>query len=77
MESEQEGSEKDASRDHDADSFLAQADQRDQSLLAEFLEFLVHNKKWWLAPIIIGLVIFGLLILFGGSAFAPFIYPFI
>jgi len=77
MESEQESSEKETASHRDVDSFLAEADQSDQSMLAEFIQFLLHNKKWWLAPIIIGLVIFGLLIIFGGSAFAPFIYPFI
>jgi len=33
------------------------------------------RKKWWLAPILLALLIFGgLLILGQGSAIAPFIY---
>ncbi len=37
--------------------------------------FLKERKKYWLAPIIIILLIFGILIVFaGGSAVAPFIY---
>lgn len=31
-------------------------------LLAEFGLFLRHNKRWWLAPIIITIVLLGLLI---------------
>ncbi|MEP7277403.1 MAG: DUF5989 family protein [Bacteroidota bacterium] len=37
--------------------------------------FLMARKKWWLAPLIITLVILGALIVLGGtSAIAPFIY---
>ena len=45
------------------------------SFLAEFWEFLRVRKKWWLAPIIITLVLLSALIFFTqGSAVAPFIY---
>jgi hypothetical protein len=41
----------------------------------EFWEFLKVRKKWWLAPIIGFLVLFGaLIILTEGSALSPFIY---
>ena len=41
----------------------------------EFWEFLKVRKKWWLAPIIIFLILLGaLIILAEGSALAPFIY---
>ena len=43
-------------------------------LLREFVLFLMHNKKYWMTPIILVLLLFGLLILLGGSAAAPFIY---
>jgi len=37
--------------------------------------FMKERKKFWLAPVIIVLLILGLLIVFGGSsAVAPFIY---
>tara|TARA_B100001250_G_C19178216_1_gene519751 strand:- start:263 stop:412 length:150 start_codon:yes stop_codon:yes gene_type:complete len=43
--------------------------------IKEFWEFLKIRKKYWLFPIIIFLVIFGVLIvLTQGSAVAPFIY---
>jgi hypothetical protein len=40
----------------------------------EFWDFLAENKKWWLAPIIVCVLLLGLLVLLGGSAAAPFIY---
>lgn len=44
-------------------------------LLKEFWEFLKVRKKWWLAPILITLVLLGALIVFTqSSAVAPFIY---
>jgi lipopolysaccharide transport system permease protein len=35
---------------------------------------LMHNKKWWLTPIILVLLLFGALIILGSSTYAPFIY---
>ncbi len=43
-------------------------------LVGEYLGFLRHNKKWWLLPILGLMMLFGLLLLFSGSAAAPFIY---
>ena len=44
-------------------------------VLGELLELMRQNKKYWLAPIIIVLVLVGfLLVLAKGSAVAPFIY---
>jgi hypothetical protein len=37
--------------------------------------FMVERKKFWLAPVIIFLLLLGLFLVFGGaSAVAPFIY---
>jgi hypothetical protein len=45
------------------------------SILGEFWTFLRVRKKWWLAPIVLMLLLLGLLIgLSEGSALAPFIY---
>jgi hypothetical protein len=45
------------------------------SILKEFWDFLKVRKRWWLAPIIIMLLLLGMLIFFTqGSAVAPFIY---
>jgi hypothetical protein len=43
-------------------------------LVGEYLSFLRHNKKWWLLPILALMLLLGLLMLFSGSAAAPFIY---
>ncbi len=43
-------------------------------LIKEFGLMLLHNKKWWLTPIILALLLFGVLIILGGSSYAPFIY---
>ncbi len=45
------------------------------SIARELWQFLKVRKKWWLAPIIIFLVLLGALIIFTeSSALAPFIY---
>lgn len=44
-------------------------------VLKDLWLFLKDRKKFWLAPIIVVLLLIGLLIVFGsGSAVAPFIY---
>jgi hypothetical protein len=44
-------------------------------VLREFFQFLKQEKKYWLMPIVIVFVLFGLLIVFSQtSAVAPFIY---
>ena len=44
-------------------------------IMVEFWDFLKVRKKWWLAPIVLVLVLLGaLIILSEGSAVAPFIY---
>ena len=45
------------------------------SIISEFWDFLRVRKKFWLAPIVMMLVLLGALIIFTeGSAMAPFIY---
>jgi hypothetical protein len=44
------------------------------NLVTELWQFLSHNKKWWLLPIAVVLLAFGLLLLLSSSAVAPFIY---
>jgi hypothetical protein len=44
-------------------------------VVGEFLQFLRQEKKYWLVPIVIVFLLFGLLIVFSqSSAVAPFIY---
>ena len=45
------------------------------AIIKEFWNFLRVRKKWWLAPIVVFLVLLGGLLVFAkGSALAPFIY---
>ena len=45
------------------------------STSGDLWEFLKERKKWWLLPMVIVLLLFGVLIvLTSGSAIAPFIY---
>lgn len=45
------------------------------SIIGEFWDFLKVRKKWWLAPIVLVLLLLGaLIVLTEGSAVAPFIY---
>jgi hypothetical protein len=45
------------------------------SIIGEFWSFLKVRKKFWLAPIILSLLLLSLLIVFSqGSALSPFIY---
>jgi hypothetical protein len=45
------------------------------SILSELWQFLKIRKKWWLAPILVFLLLLSVLIIVTqGSALAPFIY---
>ncbi len=54
--------------------FQQKAAGKQPGFAAQFLEFILHNKKWWLTPIIVLLLLASLLIILGGSGLAPFIY---
>ena len=44
-------------------------------MIGELWEFMRHNKKWWLTPIILFLLLLSALIVFTeGAALSPFIY---
>ena len=43
-------------------------------LIEEFKVFLLDNKKLWLIPILVVMLMLGAIIVFSGSGAAPFIY---
>jgi len=44
-------------------------------VVGELWQYMKHNKKYWLAPVVIVLVMIGVLLaVAGSSALAPFIY---
>ncbi len=47
-----------------------------QSLIKEFFLFIKHEKKWWLVPLVLVLLVVMVLLVFvQSSPLAPFIYP--
>jgi hypothetical protein len=52
----------------------AAVEQGGIGILSEFWYFLRQNKKWWLLPILVILVLFSVLMLLSGTVAAPFIY---
>jgi len=54
--------------------FAAQAAEKRRGPIAEFFAFVFQNKKWWLTPIIVILVLVAALAVLGGTGVAPFIY---
>lgn len=55
--------------------FERAADERQTGFLREFWQFLRHNKKWWLTPVIVTLLLVAALTFLAGSGGAgPLIY---
>ena len=54
--------------------FQTEARGKRTSLVREFWDFLKHNKKWWLTPIILVFLLVGVLVVLGGTGAIPFIY---
>ena len=52
----------------------AAAEQNRASLFRELWDFMKHNKKWWLLPLVMALLVLGLLVILSGTGLAPFIY---
>jgi hypothetical protein len=54
---------------------LVQVAARRFGIAGELLSFLMRNKRWWMVPIIIVLLLIGvLMVLAQSSVIAPFIY---
>ena len=64
----------DQSPGKDVDSFAQQAEEAAPGILRELWGFIRYNKKWWLTPIILALLLVGVFVILSSSAAAPFIY---
>lgn len=53
---------------------LSGVKKRRRGIVVELVGFLMQNKKWWLAPILVCILGLGLLVFFGGTGLGPFIY---
>ncbi len=60
--------------DQKRQSFKEAGDASHANLLQETALLLRQNKKYWMIPVIIVLLVFGMLIALGGTSAAPFIY---
>jgi hypothetical protein len=56
------------------DDFAREAESAERGFIHELFGFLRQNRKWWLLPAIIVLLLVGVLGVLGGTALAPFIY---
>ena len=61
-------------KDNRPDEFADMAESPQTGIVREFWDFLRYNKKWWLTPIVLVLLLVGVLVLLSGTAAAPFIY---
>ncbi len=59
---------------NDEREFLAQSTKKRTSFVGDFVAFLKQNKKWWLIPILVAVLLLGVLVILGGTGVAPFIY---
>ena len=54
--------------------FEQAGEEQPMGLLAEFWLFIREEKKWWLTPIVLVLLLAGAVIFLSGTGAAPFIY---
>lgn len=48
--------------------------KKNPGFLQELVMFIRHNKKWYLIPIVVSILLLGVLIALGSTGAAPFIY---
>ncbi len=57
------------------EEFAREAARKGPGFFRELADFLLHNKKWWLIPILVVLALMGLLVLLAGPGSPlPWIY---
>ena len=55
--------------------FEQQASEARRGFFGEVFDWMGHNKKWWLLPVVLAVLCLGVLVMFGGvSAISPFLY---
>jgi hypothetical protein len=57
-----------------SDDFSRQAEEPSPGLLREIWDLLRYNKKWWLIPIVVAVLLGSLLVFLSSTVFAPFVY---
>ena len=54
--------------------FLKEAQAERGSFLSDYFAFLKRTRKWWMLPVLIVVLLFGLLVVLSATGAAPFIY---
>jgi hypothetical protein len=52
----------------------AARDRADRGTLRDLWDFIIQNRKWWMIPIIVTLLVFSALVFLSATGVAPFIY---
>jgi hypothetical protein len=55
-------------------SFEESSQMKPPGVFFEFIDFLRHNKKWWLTPIVLVLLTLSIFVALTNTAIGPFIY---
>ena len=63
-----------ANEPQEATEFEQEAQEGRISIVGEFWEFLKYNKKWWLLPILVVLLLMGLIVVLSVTGLGPLIY---
>ncbi|MEQ1826886.1 MAG: DUF5989 family protein [Pirellula sp.] len=58
----------------DVDDFEEQANQPPVTLWQEFCYLIVHEKKWWMVPILLCICVIAIAVALSSPAALPFIY---
>ena len=64
----------DSTTDREREQFERLGDRGSPNFFVEFWWFLRENKRWWMAPIVIALLLLMGLAILTGTGAAPFIY---
>ena len=64
----------DSEPDRASREFEELARRPSRGLVREFMSFVIENKKWWLVPAFVVLLIAGVFVVLSGTVLAPFIY---
>tara|TARA_Y100001934_G_scaffold190048_1_gene224011 strand:- start:2101 stop:2301 length:201 start_codon:yes stop_codon:yes gene_type:complete len=54
--------------------FIEAGSEPEGNIISELIGFMAENKKWWLLPIFVVVLILGMIVFLGGTGAAPFIY---
>lgn len=57
------------------EAFARRARERAPGLVAHVWGLLRRNRKWWLTPIVVVLLLVGLLVVLSATPLGPFLYP--